>query len=75
MKTYILTAKLKINEQTIRQARLWEKRRKLKYGDNTAHLVMDYISSGEIVDYENESIEMEEYNEPKCNHKKIVSKA
>lgn len=63
MKTYILTAQLKVTDESIRKARKWEKRRNHRYGDDVAHLLMDAIGDGEDIGYEIEKTELDEHKE------------
>lgn len=62
MKTYILTANLKVTDESIRKARKWEKRKNFSYGEDIAHLLTDCISDGEDIGHEIESTELEEQN-------------
>lgn len=63
MKTYILTAELKVTDESIRKARIWEKRKNLRYGEDIAHLLTDCIADGEDIGHEIESTELGEYTE------------
>lgn len=46
MKTYILTTKIRIEEEQIRRARKWARRRGYDYKEDIAHMVLDYITDG-----------------------------
>lgn len=60
MKKHIITAKIKVDEDTIRDARKWEKRRNYKYGDDVGQLVLDYLMSDKSREYDLEEVEIDE---------------
>ncbi len=60
MKKFILTAKIKVDENDIKEARAWEKRENHNYKDDVAHLLLDCLSSGELSGCEIESTELDE---------------
>ena len=59
MKTYTLTAELKVTDKSIQKAREWEKRKNYKYGDDIAHLLTDCIADGEDIGHEIEKLEID----------------
>lgn len=60
MKKYILTAEVRVDENDIAMAREWEKRKRLDYKDDVAHLVFDCISDNGPVAHEIIKIEIDE---------------
>lgn len=62
MKSYILTAKIKVTDESIRKARKWEKRGNYKYGDNVAHLLMDCMADGKDIEHEIQELDIEDVN-------------
>lgn len=60
MKTYILTAELKVTDESIAKARSWEKRKNYKYGEDVGHLLIDCIADGEDIGHEIEKTEIDE---------------
>lgn len=62
MKIYVLKSELKVTDDLIRTAHRWEKRRTLKYGEDIAHLLLDYLleNGDEHGNAEIENVEIEE---------------
>lgn len=44
MKNYILTTEVRVDEDDIKRATEWEKRKNLDYKDDIAHLVFDCMT-------------------------------
>lgn len=44
MKTYIITSKIRVDEDDIKMAREWEKINKYEYKDDLANLILDYMT-------------------------------
>ncbi len=55
MKSYMLTAEFRVNDNIIKKAREWEKKKNFDYKDDVAHLLTDCITDGEF-----ERMEVEE---------------
>lgn len=55
---FVLIAKVKITEDEIRKAKIWERERGLDYKGDTAHLLFDWMTDG-TSDIEIESTELE----------------
>lgn len=72
MKQYILSAELKVTDEDIRNARIWEKRKNLNYKDNVAHLLVDYMADGEP-DFDIEMVELNEIKQTQSEFSKIVN--
>lgn len=73
MKTYILTAELKVTDESIAKARKWAKRKRYDYKDDVAHLLFDCIADGEDIGYEIEKTELDDFKETKNNFKKLLA--
>lgn len=60
MKSYILTAEVRVDDEDILRAKNWAKEKGLDYQDDIAHLVFDCISDNGPVAHEIESTEIVE---------------
>lgn len=65
MKNYILTAEVRVDDNDIKMARKWEKRKRLDYKDDIAHLIFDCMTDNGPVAHEIIKTEIDEIKNTK----------